>query len=175
LKDVLKQRYQEEHPMRQIHEWTRMMMVVAGAFALVFATACGTTTTTQATVVETTASSEVTGAGRTADPLGPPGQIDSRPIGVEHPSSATGAGNMKGSGTNTNLNRPVVTQADVTVTQTDVVVTETPIVEGRVVSVEEPVIVEERTEVRTVQVEPRTETRVVTEEVTTTRRITQKQ
>jgi hypothetical protein len=168
---------QEEHEMkqRQVQQWTRSMAVVAGAFALVFAMGCGTTTTTEATVVETTASSEVTGAGRTADPLGPPGQIDSRPIGVEHPSSATGAGNMKGSGTNTNLNRPLAADAEVTVTQTEVVVTETPIVEGRVVSVEEPVIVEERTEVRTVQAVPPVETRVVTEEVTTTRRITQKE
>jgi hypothetical protein len=160
---------------RQVQQWTRSLMVVAGAFALVFAMGCTTTATTDTTMVETTASSDVTGAGRTADPLGPPGQIDSRPIGAEHPSSATGVGNMKGSGTNTNLNRPLAAEADVTVTQTDVVVTETPIVEGRVVSVEEPVIVEERTEVTTVQVVPPAETRVVTEEVTTTRRITQKE
>lgn len=119
------------------NSWTRKTMGLAAALGLTFAMGCATT---DDDVTYETADSDTVAAGQTADPLGPPGHIDSA-VGQEFPSSTTGAGNMKGSGTNTNLNPAPTPEPSVTITQTDAVVTT-------------PVVVVETEPVRTVRVTP---------------------
>lgn len=121
------------------NSWTRKTMGLAAALGLTFAMGCATTD--DDVTYETSRSDEVA-AGQTADPLGPPGHIDSA-VGQEFPSSMTGSGNMKGSGTNTNLNPPPPPEPAVRITQTDAVVVE-----------EEETIVVETEPVRTVRVTP---------------------
>ncbi|MBW3564169.1 MAG: hypothetical protein KY459_05550 [Acidobacteria bacterium] len=121
------------------NSWTRKTMGLAAALGLTFAMGCATT---DDDVTYETSESDTVATGQTADPLGPPGHIDSA-VGQEFPSSQTGAGNMKASGTNTNLNPTPPPEPSVTITQSD-----SPVVE------EEETIVVETEPVRTVQVTP---------------------
>lgn len=72
----------------------------------------------------------------TVDPLGPPGHVESRPIGAIYPSSNTGSGaNPSGGGTNTNLNPIPAPEGTVTITQTPI---EMPVPEPEPLVFDEP-------------------------------------
>lgn len=83
----------------------KLIVILAAMTTALFVVACGT-------LGDRPQSKSDQGSEMTADPLGPPSHIESRPLTTQHPSSNTG-GSM-GIGSNTNLNTPPPPPEEVT-------------------------------------------------------------